>query len=315
MTCNNSDKCCKCFKTKCKGAAKHSGGSSGYTVVRPGVGMVGSDDGGYSQPMVQSSHPAVIAAQMRAQSAGHSTHQEPEPVMQTAYVPPAINYSQATTAPPPMAFFPDMSLVDGALLLAPSLRSREQKQAADAALLPLHQQCGRLLPLPEPVLAPPPPPPMMHTPVPQSQGPMKLTSWMSKSGGSITTWHRRYFVMREGDHDIKYYETSHEGTPKGIIPFKEIVEARITESGERFHTWEIVTAARVYKISAETKDDQEMWVQAVNVIKNPDPEAARSLAAAYHARKQQQGGGILKSVGGVVAGIAGSEAQEKCVIM
>eukprot|EP01116_Phalansterium_solitarium_P011495 TRINITY_DN2719_c0_g1_i1.p1 TRINITY_DN2719_c0_g1~~TRINITY_DN2719_c0_g1_i1.p1 ORF type:complete len:294 (-),score=50.89 TRINITY_DN2719_c0_g1_i1:8-889(-) len=100
------------------------------------------------------------------------------------------------------------------------------------------------------------------------------TGWLSKEGGNIKSWTRRWFVLR--NLELSYYtsEGGSESTKKGVINLAEsqlcaMADAADHANGKRIagkkNPFKIVTDSRVYFLDADTHDEAIAWCAAVNL--------------------------------------------------
>jgi PH domain/Calponin homology (CH) domain len=110
---------------------------------------------------------------------------------------------------------------------------------------------------------------------------------LTKQGGSVKTWKRRYFVLKE--NFLFYYKSQKDSSkPLGVIHLDEyeVVLAKSEEiknqkgadketRGRNF--FKIITPTRTYFICAERQVDMDLWLDAIKSA----PRWYRSTSAAY----------------------------------
>ena len=82
-----------------------------------------------------------------------------------------------------------------------------------------------------------------------------------QSGGFITSWKRRWFVLSEGV--LNYYKSPSDGKPKGSVSIADcvaIASMSSVESNNRKHCFKLVTAARTLVCQADSADGVREWV-------------------------------------------------------
>jgi RAC serine/threonine-protein kinase len=87
------------------------------------------------------------------------------------------------------------------------------------------------------------------------------TGWLIKEGGSIKTWKKRWFVLKDGE--FIYYKNQGEEHPLGKIHLATASSIRSADRKKRPNCFEIQTPARLYAFSCETEDDQKKWIETL----------------------------------------------------
>jgi len=91
---------------------------------------------------------------------------------------------------------------------------------------------------------------------------VEKTGWLVKEGGSIKTWKKRYFVLKNGD--LSYYKNPGEEA-LGTISLAEATSGiEISDSKKKSYCFQIVTPNRTYLLSAESDDERKGWLDALN---------------------------------------------------
>ncbi|ETO27223.1 hypothetical protein RFI_09906 [Reticulomyxa filosa] len=83
--------------------------------------------------------------------------------------------------------------------------------------------------------------------------------WMTKQGGSIKTWKKRFCVLRQ-DKTLTYYDSEKmkEKSMKGIADFMWAFMIKRVEDKE----FQVSTADRVWAFKCKTKEDRDAWIDA-----------------------------------------------------
>lgn len=92
---------------------------------------------------------------------------------------------------------------------------------------------------------------------------VEKTGWLVKEGGSIKTWKKRYFVLRNGE--LSYFKNPGEealGTIALVGGATSGIE--ISDSKKKPHCFQIVTPSRTYLLSADNDDERKAWLDALN---------------------------------------------------
>lgn len=87
--------------------------------------------------------------------------------------------------------------------------------------------------------------------------------WLTKQGGSIKTWKRRWCVLKDGS--IFYFKNQKEQSPKGTIDLeKTSVLSGETSLTKRKYAFEVKTAQRTFVIFADNEASKREWMAAIN---------------------------------------------------
>jgi len=83
---------------------------------------------------------------------------------------------------------------------------------------------------------------------------------MTKEGGSIKTWKRRYFILK--NYELLYFNNVGEKEEEalGKISLKTASRVEKAEKRKRPNCFEIYTPSRVYAFSCEIEQDMNEWV-------------------------------------------------------
>lgn len=90
------------------------------------------------------------------------------------------------------------------------------------------------------------------------QGGTRLDGYLTKKGG--VQWKRRWFILE--DHVITYFSKQGDLRPRGRMVL--IAESRVTNLPTRVHAFQVITNAKALMVYADTKDEREHWVAALN---------------------------------------------------
>lgn len=94
---------------------------------------------------------------------------------------------------------------------------------------------------------------------------MEKTGFMVKEGGSIKTWKKRYFLLKNGE--LAYYKDK--GAEElGRIPLATCSGIIIADKRKRPNCFEIMTSNRLYAFSCETENERKEWVDALRIAKD-----------------------------------------------
>jgi len=92
-----------------------------------------------------------------------------------------------------------------------------------------------------------------------------MQGWLSKEGGSIKTWKRRYFVLKDGV--LAYYKTESEFNkkeePQGRIPLNNSYGVKAAERRGKKNYFEIIMPSRVYAFTADKAEERDNWTAAL----------------------------------------------------
>lgn len=98
------------------------------------------------------------------------------------------------------------------------------------------------------------------------------TGWLVKEGGSIKTWKKRWFVLKEGV--LSYFKKQGDTEPAGSIDMTTSSGVKSgSDKGKHKVIFEIVTPSRTYAFSCETEDERKEWMEALLSCKKEQPKA------------------------------------------
>jgi len=103
-----------------------------------------------------------------------------------------------------------------------------------------------------------------------SLGTPQKEGWLTKQGGSIKTWKRRWFVLK--DDKIYYFKGQKDAEATGVIQLESGASAKEEPNLDRKKFFFSVKpgndAKRVFLIQAEKAEDAKSWVQKINEVLN-----------------------------------------------
>jgi len=99
------------------------------------------------------------------------------------------------------------------------------------------------------------------------------SGYMTKEGGSIKTWKKRYFVLKEGQ--LSYYKNPGE-EPIDTLTIAAASAVRAVadkKSKTKPFCFEVVFAARTYAFSCDSEEEKKSWIDALTPYLKASPEA------------------------------------------
>jgi len=97
---------------------------------------------------------------------------------------------------------------------------------------------------------------------------MEKTGFLTKEGGSIKTWKKRYFVLKNGE--LSYFKDKG-GEELGKILLSTASSIQLADKRKKPNCFEIVTAQRIYAFIAETEEERKEWVDLLLKQKEQAP--------------------------------------------
>jgi len=91
------------------------------------------------------------------------------------------------------------------------------------------------------------------------------TGWMVKEGGSIKTWKKRYFVLKNSE--FSYYKNKGE-EELGRISLSTVTAIQLSDKRKKPNCFELVTSNRIYAFSCDTEQERKDWFDALRVSKD-----------------------------------------------
>ncbi|XP_055519346.1 cytohesin-3-like [Leucoraja erinacea] len=114
--------------------------------------------------------------------------------------------------------------------------------------------------------------------------------WLSKLGGRVKTWKRRWFILT--DNCLYYFEHTTDKEPRGIIPLENL-SVKAAEDSRKLNCFDLYspnskghtikacktdTDGRVvegnhhfYRISAPSKEERDTWIKSIRASITKDP--------------------------------------------
>lgn len=92
----------------------------------------------------------------------------------------------------------------------------------------------------------------------QMHGSTRLDGFLTKKGG--VQWKRRWFILE--DHVITYFGKQGDLRPRGRMVL--IAESRVTNLPTRVHAFQVITNGKALMVYADTMEERERWVAALN---------------------------------------------------
>eukprot|EP00096_Caligus_rogercresseyi_P011374 TRINITY_DN4455_c0_g1_i1.p1 TRINITY_DN4455_c0_g1~~TRINITY_DN4455_c0_g1_i1.p1 ORF type:complete len:1004 (+),score=284.70 TRINITY_DN4455_c0_g1_i1:240-3014(+) len=99
---------------------------------------------------------------------------------------------------------------------------------------------------------------------PRKEKSLEKTGYLTKLGGKIKSWKRRYFVLKNGT--LSYWKSQHDThrKPQGLISLDESCRVSRTQGS---NTFEIATGSKTYYLTADSQPIMEDWVRVLqNVV-------------------------------------------------
>jgi serine/threonine protein kinase len=88
-----------------------------------------------------------------------------------------------------------------------------------------------------------------------------MQGWLSKEGGSIKSWKRRFFVLKDGN--IIYYKQEGDKEALGSISITSSVNIKAAERKGKKNYFEIITSSKVFCLCADKPEERDAWVAAL----------------------------------------------------
>jgi len=99
------------------------------------------------------------------------------------------------------------------------------------------------------------------------------TGWLTKEGGSIKTWKKCYFTLKNGE--FSYYKDQKDKLATGVIQLGGATAIQYGERKKHPNCFEIVTSGRVYAFSADTEEERAAWVVSLKKEKQAAGSGAK----------------------------------------
>mmetsp|Transcript_4131 Transcript_4131/g.6212 ORF Transcript_4131/g.6212 Transcript_4131/m.6212 type:complete len:474 (-) Transcript_4131:134-1555(-) len=126
--------------------------------------------------------------------------------------------------------------------------------------------------------------------------------FLTKQGGSVKTWKKRWCVLKNG---ALHYSKRQNSAQLGIIDLSTAAEIKISTSKKKKNMFSIETPNRLYQLSAESPKDREDWIrELINARDRAQGkgQAAPSSAAASSAAASSGTSGSSDSSNSTAAG-------------
>eukprot|EP00005_Dracoamoeba_jomungandri_P004596 CAMPEP_0174256576 /NCGR_PEP_ID=MMETSP0439-20130205/5797_1 /TAXON_ID=0 /ORGANISM="Stereomyxa ramosa, Strain Chinc5" /LENGTH=450 /DNA_ID=CAMNT_0015339247 /DNA_START=43 /DNA_END=1395 /DNA_ORIENTATION=- len=93
---------------------------------------------------------------------------------------------------------------------------------------------------------------------------IKKAGYLTKEGGGIKSWHKRWFVLEEGV--LSYYDKEG-GKQKGAIMVGQCGSVRAIAYKDKKHCFKIVTKGREYMVYADDQQTMSEWIEALTAVR------------------------------------------------
>jgi len=88
--------------------------------------------------------------------------------------------------------------------------------------------------------------------------------FLTKQGGIVKSWRRRWFVLQEGY--LYYYKNKGDQEYAGVVPLEGCRVNTATKKTGKSHAFEVCTPERVYYLFADTHAGMEGWMAAIRAF-------------------------------------------------
>lgn len=96
--------------------------------------------------------------------------------------------------------------------------------------------------------------------------------WLTKQGGSIKTWKKRWFVLK--GQQVYYFKSNKDNVVTGVIDLEP--DSFVKEepaAKKKKNMFSVGTKKRIFFIAAETPEDMTSWIEAIKTAIKPAPTA------------------------------------------
>ncbi|XP_071491211.1 pleckstrin homology domain-containing family H member 2-like [Diadema antillarum] len=95
--------------------------------------------------------------------------------------------------------------------------------------------------------------------------PSEKSGWLTKLGGRVKTWKRRWFVLKMGQAELLYYKSPNDVSrkPRGQVPLDKFCKIAPSEG---LQTFELATSKRTYYLTAESPAVMEEWIRLIDRV-------------------------------------------------
>jgi len=90
----------------------------------------------------------------------------------------------------------------------------------------------------------------------------RKSGWLTKEGGSWKSWKRRFFLLEDGK--LSYFKRESDKVPKGSINLESSGHIRGVEYRGKKYIFQIQTPSRTYFMQADSAQERDNWVEALN---------------------------------------------------
>jgi hypothetical protein len=97
--------------------------------------------------------------------------------------------------------------------------------------------------------------------------------WLTKQGGAIKTWKKRWFVLRSSS--LSYYKEQKDTVPQGTIDLTTCLSCGpSTKKVSKGFLFDVTTQPRVYVANAATEEEMQDWIDAIQGVLDTLPRPA-----------------------------------------
>lgn len=120
--------------------------------------------------------------------------------------------------------------------------------------------------------------------------------FLTKQGGSIRTWKRRWFVLKQ--MKIYYFKTRNDLEATGIIELEPDSFVKDEKDKKKRFMFSVGTSRRVFFIVADNEKDMLSWIESIkrNIEGNAPTNNNQPASVRSEAQSQSQGGAGVQSV-------------------
>jgi len=114
--------------------------------------------------------------------------------------------------------------------------------------------------------------------------------YLTKQGGSVKSWKRRYFVLK--DNFLFYYKKPKDDNPTGVVQLEGCTVEEVPNAEERKNCFKINTESRVWLLQADRQIEMDIWIDCISNVETWwAKETAESLTTPVrrdtHTRKKK----------------------------
>lgn len=133
-----------------------------------------------------------------------------------------------------------------------------------------------------------------------SLNPADKEGFLTKQGGSIKTWKRRWFVLK--GKKLVYFKSRNDTEATGIIELETDSFVKDEKDKKRRFMFSVGTSRRVFFIVADNEKDMNSWIDAIK----RNIEGTAPVHQPPPSRPETSTGGVVPSPGGGAGGAAGT---------